>query len=576
MATTDRTKNPEAGVTKDEGDLIDAGGPPAYSSPDGQGRGQLEPDAGGFRDNPDPLTDAGGPAAHRAPDSLQVAQRAPGPPLQSTEEADRPGQAAGVSDVLQAAAERSALLGDDHPGRPVDAGGFFDATEALLGAVCEYNPHTPTTDSEAHTHLDNERVYLAFLYDTDPGRNPGEAWAQPTVDSFTGYARDGTHYTGGVQDAGPVQAPWSAEGASNNRSSRASFPTRVLVVVSAGEIVLYDLDNWPTTFDVWARCTLGAYFFFGRPSNKIRRVYMKNGVLYAIGEHDGTTNGALWCFDFKRDGDQNALHVIRADWNGYLIAGKDFTDRATTGWAVAYSSSFRLQNEYPYELAVHQDPSDPLRVWCAMSGEDGFDVIELYDNVPQKDYVDTPTGTANIGDARSVAIDPSGMLWLAQDDKIWRNAFDYQGGVIVNPNLPNNGDINGRLGRRYPVTTLPDGLAVRQLVATQNWILAATDRGVYAIHKTSLAVHLAYSVAGGGGLGVSEAATGGEAIPGNREIVAPTLAIWNAQKSAYLMIATYLRGGIAVVRLRDDIVVQSREHNILQEPGAFFTIGFVE
>jgi hypothetical protein len=585
--------------------LVTAGGPAYHSRPDGLGAGQRVPGpkdqapgsigpfpSGGFGDKnqlDDVLPGAGGSAPSRSPDGLTVGQRVPGSPAAPADETTRPGTSGGFSDVLTAAIQDVVGIGledDDLKG----GGGFFDEVDVLLGVPPEFNPHSPTTDSEAHTHLDNERIYRAFLYDTNPARNPGEAWAEPTLNNFSGYARDGTHYTNGVQDGGPVQAPWSAEGASNNRSSRSDFPQRVLVVVSILEIVLYDLDNYPTTFDVWARFKLGntststEFHFFGRGQWSIRNVFMKNGVLYASTQHTGWENGSLHTFDFKRDGDQEAGQLVRSDNHWKLSAGQDFTNRnvgnpwTTTG----VSPSRRVTNEYLYEMAVHQDPDNPLRVWVTLAGEDNFDVIELVDNEPQFDYVGVPTPTANVGDARSCAVDPSGMLWLAEDDKIWRNGFDYQGGVIVIPKKSgavnvHAGGINGQARPdRYPVATLPDGILVRQLVATQNWIFAATDKGVYAVHKTSLEARLAYSVAGKGGVGVSEATTGGEAIPGDRELVQQTLAIWNAQKSSYLMIATNKRGGIAVVRLRDDIVVQSREWNTLQEPGAYFNVGFVE
>jgi hypothetical protein len=361
---------------------------------------------------------------------------------------------------------------------------------------------------------------------------------------------------------------------------------RALIVITEFEVVLYDLDGWPGDLDVWARFRFGdngagGYKLFARGTNTGQRVWMKNGVIYYANQQTPWEVGRLHVFDFKRDGDQEAAQLIGSDNHWKAIGGLDFTDRNIgTFWTTTgVSPSLRIQNEYNYNMAVHQDPEDPLRVWVVLGGEDNVDAIELYDNIPQSDYGMTPdTGPYNIGNIRSVAIDAAGMLWIAEEDRVWRNGLDYQGGVIVDPFDPNaGGDVNGRVAKdRWPKTRLPDGLIVRQLVATQNWIFASTEKGVYAIHKTSLEVRLAYSITGGGGQGVSPAATGGEAILGDREIVEPSLFIWNAQKSAYLMIATYDRGGIAVVRLRDDIVVQSREWNQLQEPGAFFAAGYVE
>lgn len=588
------------GGFEDLGQIDSSGGPPDHRRHDGLGAGQLVPGpqtqsvgstgpfpAAGFSDKQqldDVLPGAGGPAHHNYPDGLTVGQRVGGSATISTEDDDHFTKQGAFEDHGEVELVDVVGVGlDDLDNK--DGANFVDEVEHLLGAPPEFNPHTPTTDGEGHVHLEYDRVYRAFIYDTDPGRNPGEAWAEPTLNNFTGYARDGTHYTNGVQDVGPVQAPWSAEVASVDRSSRSSFPTRSLIVITEFEIVLYDLDNWPTNLDVWARFRFGdngagGYKLFARGTNTGQRIWAKNGVLYYANQQTPWEVGRLHIFDLKRDGAQEAAQLIGSDNHWKAQAGLDFTDRnASTFWTTTgVSPSLRISNEYNYEMAVHQDPSDPLRVWVALAGEDNFDVIELYDNVPQKDYNGTPTPTANVGDVRACTFDAAGVLWLGQYDKIWRNGLDYQGGVIVNPNEPNaGGDLNGQVNPgRYPVATLPDGLTVKQLVATQNWIFAATERGVYAVHKTSLEVRLAYSITGDGGIGVSTSSAGGEAIPGDREIVEPALFIWNAQKSSYLMIATYDRGGTVVVRLRDDQVIQSREHPVLQEPGAFFAAGWVE
>lgn len=580
--------------------IMDAGGPATHDREQGAGQripgpvdqptGSVGPfDVAGSSDSATPLP-VGGPASH-SPSIMSIGARVPGPVDAQATDLRGPNLIAGMSDrAIVKLYENLLWPGDEtNYAKPANSGGIFDEIEVRLGSVPEFNPYTPTTDPDGHVHLESGEVVAFYIYDT---RN--EPWSNPTsYPTFTGYGRDGTHYTNGVQDAGPVRAPWSTEGVAGNahRSTRVDFPELALIAVAANEVIIYDLDNFPMSLSVWMRFQAAqstAYFFMGRGISAIRDVRMKNGVLYCAANYTpnySAINGHLTVTDFKRDGDANAHWLIRSDNAHNLTGAFDITDRNTTSWWASGVTSVRLQSERPTRIDVHQDPNDPLRQWIALGGEDQFEVIEFYDGAPAYDYVTTPTPEANLDEGgtrvgmRGVIFDEVGQLYCYErlndgETRVWRNGLDYQGGVLPHPFLDGYGDLTRR---RYPKTVIPAG-AVSIAVGRQHVFVATNDSlyenltGVWAIDRSSFEKKLAYTIAGGGGVGV--AGLQGEVLAGDK---APEFVrVWNQQKTTFLFVASlWGGGGVTVVRLLDDQVALSRVWNVLQEDGAYCAAGIV-
>jgi len=71
----------------------------------------------------------------------------------------------------------------------------------------------------------------------------------PTSQSHTGYAWDGTLYSAGVQQAGPVYASWYSEGQGTYRGVLKTFPQSGLVLLS--KVALTILDGSSLPINLW-------------------------------------------------------------------------------------------------------------------------------------------------------------------------------------------------------------------------------------------------------------------------------------------------------------------------------------
>lgn len=80
-----------------------------------------------------------------------------------------------------------------------------------------------------------------------------DSFYNPTL-GHNGFAADGTHYTNGVQDAGPVFASWFTEGAGTYRGSTAPFPSAGLILLSKVSLVI--LDGSTRALNLWMQFLL--------------------------------------------------------------------------------------------------------------------------------------------------------------------------------------------------------------------------------------------------------------------------------------------------------------------------------
>jgi hypothetical protein len=446
-------------------------------------------------------------------------------------------------------------------------GGLADDVFITLGSA-NYSADEQTTDSEGHPHLVTYRPYLMYAGDIS-----SEPWANPTTTNFTGYAADGTRYTNGVQDAGPDYAPWYSEVASDDRSSVGAFPLQYLIAVSRLELVIYDLANYPTNLDVWMRFRRGettgsSYTLLGRQAETLADAKMLNGVLVATTLENGTDRGRLHLIDFRQN-TQRFANLIGSDNHWWGVSGRDITDRNLgDDWTTSgVSPSLRISPEYAYSMAAYS-ATDGSKYWVVVAGEDvGPDVIEVdYSGVPQLRSAATgDTGGDNLGNVRQVLIDRDGWLWHSYYGRLYRNGLKYQQGVISLPSL---------LDPSTPVIDL--GTTIWDLVDSENYVYAATDHGVYRIHRGTMETRLIWTIAGGGGVGRNNIPGSGELLVGTKPMV-NQLRAYTLNGSGYLTVASKLdggnlHGGVTLIRTNDDNVLDSMEFPDLAEDGAYVGI----
>lgn len=441
--------------------------------------------------------------------------------------------------------------------------GFSDDGSYRNGPTVQFRQDT--LDPYAHPHFSGLKPYAMFYY-----RTAGEPWANPTVGGFTGYARDGDHYTGGVLDPGPVVAPWAQESSfpSGNRSSRKDFPQESLLVVTNDELVIYDLDNWPTTLSVWMRfliANVAEFYMLGRYDGYVTDVSMANGTLAVSMRYNGTDYGGIVVVNFKNDGTQHCAHMIRSDNHWWWSSGFDIRNRNEARWTTSgVPVSLRVNPEYMYSVSIYDDHNG--KVWVACGGEDyGPQILGIENEQPSwMGYANGPPeqmGAQNAGDTRRVLFDESGWLWYSIENRLYRAMFDYKGGVLI---------VNQANRKQRGVTFKNE--TIRCLAQGRNYVYVGTDRGVYRVHKGTLQANLAYTIVGGGGGGLLNNPPDGEVLAGTSSYVIRLHCI-STDKSSILQVTTGTAsgrlGGVTTIRLTDDYIIAAKAHPDLPEDYIF-------
>ena len=301
-------------------------------------------------------------------------------------------------------------LGSGNPFNPKPLA-FEDQVLCFLSGSPEYG--TTSQDQDLHNHFTYNKPYAAFYYDCT-----NDPWNSPTVGGFSGYARNGYRYTGGVQDPGPISAPWRTEASGANRSSRPDFPVKSLLVITERELVIFDLDTFigtPSTLRVWMRFLLGNdasnFYALGRGSWSLQSVAMSNGVLIVGSVTNSWEAGGLFTIDFKALG-QNVFSLIRGDGHWQAITAKTISDRNTNNLytQTGVSPSLRINPEDVWDLS-HRLIGSTLYV--AAAGEDvSPSVVKYTGNVGQWVYhaVGDDQGADNVGNYRHLLFDDVGWL----------------------------------------------------------------------------------------------------------------------------------------------------------------------
>lgn len=556
---------------EDEYVLPTAQGPDKWQSPDGftQGVGQKllagpvdEPiwnpgtkgpyEYAGWEDGPLDFREPGGPPKWQHPELLQT------------------GGQVGAGQRIPGVVDHPAILRTPDQQGPRDTGGWEDDYYIYVSSEPEIRPDT--FDVEGHPQLTTEVFWGARYYDST---KDDDYWDRPTQAAFTGYAKDGKHYTGGVQDAGPVWAPWAIEGISDHRSLRADFPDKVLLVWGMRDLVIFDLDSFdgtPNTLKVWMRflnpqSTSGDYYALGRGDWHIRDAVMANGVLVVVTQYRGSTNGGMFLIDFKQTGPQ-WIALLRADglWEGN--AGTDVTTRNGPSQFSQVNSSVQVDSEFVYRVDAWAPSADGLYVACV--GEDYEDPSIRYfaGNVLQwtgRNY-GNDRGEVNLEDYwyKSVLFDEDKWLWYSVDNKLYRNVRRYQS------RWTDTSDDNPLIRR----VVLPE--TIRWLATARDYIYAVTEGGIWQIHRGTLEFFLAYSVESSPtGGGQFNNPPDGALIKGGRTgtLVYKVYGV-SLSLSSYLGVSvTYAEGGGAtIIRLFDDLVLDSFVAPALAEDGCYFVV----
>lgn len=436
----------------------------------------------------------------------------------------------------------------------------------LLSLEPEFS--TVTQDVDLHYHFAYPKPYLALYCDAtlDP-------WNTPTLNSFSGYARNGYKYTNGVQDAGPVSAPWRSEASGANRSSRADFPVKSLIVVTRLELVIFDLDTFTGAVDslrVWMRFLLANatpdYYALGRGFETIRSVVFANGQLVIGTTNTGWENGRVHSIDFKATTTATTFSLVGSD-NQWIGTGtKTIVDRNTNAiWAT--SGSVRISSEENHSMSALVEGTNTLYV--ALSGEDPSpEILKYVGGALQSSSpaVGEDIGGVDLGNYRRVLFDDVGWLWFSIGSVLYRNCRDWREGYM----RPD------RLDLRQGQVDL--GTTITKLVYAKDSIYAGTANGIYRIHKGSMQAYLAYTISGGGGLGRLKVAHSGELLVGTVAAISSLMSYTLLRGTTvipYLAVGTMFNasgvGGYTLLRLWDDVVVTSFVAPSLMEPGTFIS-----
>lgn len=431
-------------------------------------------------------------------------------------------------------------------------------TDWRLGGPVQFRPDT--SDSLSHNHFIGLNPICIFYY-----RATDESWANPTTTSFTGFARDGYHYTDGVLDSGPVSAPWAAESSGSNRSNRFDFPYESLLVVTEEELVIFDLDDFPTDLTVWMRFILNgstSFNMIGGENKSINSCSMRNGIL-VVGLTQISAIGGVVIINFRNDGDEEVAQLIRSDNHYRWATGYDITHRNAAHYTTSgVSPSLQVGPEYMYSVDIYDDGDG--KAWVACSGEDlSPNIIGIENEKPQWISIckGRHIGDYNVGDVRKVLFDENGWLWFSINNYLFRSVFDYQGGILIADQ--NNPRQRGISFQEPLITALAQG---------RNYIYVGTNRGVYRVHKGSLNTNLIYTVADGGGGGYDNSPPAGELLSGENSVI-NHLSVISIDKCSILQVGmkakTGYLGGITTIRLLDDVIIGDREYPDIPEDSVF-------
>lgn len=195
---------------------------------------------------------------------------------------------------------------------------------------------------------------------------------------YTGYAANGLWYTDGELDPThvPFKASWAEEGEgveTSNRGSQDSFPRRILIILTALEVCIFNAD----TLAVWLRFTLprtsppGRGPFLGLPTTELRSMSFDNGFLVVA------TEQGLRIANFQMDEAYSlrAFTSKRSLTTGLVNRNEDtYMDGATIAPVLGANNCLRVDTQ------ILSNPSGASKrgyTVCVATNAYGFDGIVL-------------------------------------------------------------------------------------------------------------------------------------------------------------------------------------------------------
>jgi hypothetical protein len=494
-------------------------------------------------------------------------------------------------------------------GTPVSELKPTGAAEESIRIVAGQTPtyHQGNSDSEGHVYFIGTRIIHQTYYDATK-----DVWHAPTP-NFNGYGRDGYLYVNGVQQV--TQAAWRTETAGVDRSARRDFPLRSMICTTQKEVVIFDMDSWPTSIKVWMRFRLGAdssnYYMIGRgtnSSNTVRKAVMKNGLM-AVGLLNTPWEvGGVVLIDFKTVG-QYAGNLIRSDNHWRLASGRTIANRNSNGSWETFSSGYRLSSNNVQWVDIFQLWSywNDLSNYIVTGGEDGIEIIyytsrtstaqvDMVGGGPGRYEGTLAAGADNTLYTPCVTYDEDGWLWWSSGPRVYRSAMDHlwAGNFIQGQSASLNYD--ARITSPYaelihvfqnlpnPSVGIGDQVVCHVLCPVGRYIFAGTNVGVFRIDRVTLEWTFCYSVVGYLGGGRLNAPPAGEIIAGDQTFVG-RLHGFRTTESDYLVVSTVQgmtsqmpyhqsrgKGAVTIIRLFDDYVIQ-HVNPALYEDGAWAVNG---
>jgi hypothetical protein len=312
----------------------------------------------------------------------------------------------------------------------------------------------------------------------------------------------------------------------------------------------------------------------GRGDYSIRDVKMSNGTLVLGQQYTGWENGRLIMIDFKGDDVYNTGNMI--DSSNHWRWNSDIANRNGVNWTTSgVSPSLRQNNERIYSVSPWVDTDGSLFV--AYAGEDDNGVVKIDVTTRLPSWVASVTGP-DVGDTdlddelyRNVMFDRLGILWFSIGSRLYRNTGAFKERVVV-------ADLYGTKS----ITDLHRGVelpgSIYGLAEAQNFIFCAVDGrvpGIYAVHRGSMRYHLAYTPAGGGGIGTREIAGIGELFKDKGYPKVKGLRSFSLSQSNFLAICTDLPSGdgdaeATLIRTTDDHVPAFFQYPALAEGRPLF------
>ena len=127
----------------------------------------------------------------------------------------------------------------------------------------------------AYDYLNQSMVASALIQPRDD-----DSFYHPEL-GHTGFAADGTRYTNGVQDPGPVFALWYKEIPGPYRSSTPNFPNAGLILLS--RVALTILDESDQTLPLWMKFLLSDSHALANNFDLALSGFLPTGLAYADG-----------------------------------------------------------------------------------------------------------------------------------------------------------------------------------------------------------------------------------------------------------------------------------------------------